>query len=98
VSKFTAEEELARARAAENLLAEPLLVEAFVSIESNAFTAWVHTSDSDSAMRERLYQRVIAVRLLRTYLTKIVSQPKVAAMQYLRANPDAGSGADPRVE
>ena len=72
--------DIERAKKAEVLLREPLLVESFDQLESNFIDAWQNTSVSDTDNRERIYYLLSALKALRGHLTNVVENGKVAQL------------------
>jgi len=61
-----------RARSAQQLLENPLLIEALDAIESEALAAWKGTKLDDTATRERLWMQVKAAERVREGLNGAV--------------------------
>jgi hypothetical protein len=69
---------LNRAAQAETLMRNELLTEAFAKLEADYIAAWRTTSALNTAAREKLWQAVNIVGLVRGHLLKIVSDGKLA--------------------
>jgi hypothetical protein len=99
---MTPEEKIQRGHAAEQLLANPLLDDAFSGIEQGLMKAFLEPPrESNSEMREGIYFQLQALRKLRDALTKYVRDGKFEAVTIqkrdeavarARAVSDAGSG------
>jgi hypothetical protein len=67
-----------RAAKAEALLREPILVEAFDTLETNFIDAWRNTSVADTDNRERIYHLLSALQALKGHLHTVIESGKVA--------------------
>jgi hypothetical protein len=63
---------------AERLLADELLTDAFAALEADYIAAWKATSARDSDARERLWQALQIVGLVKSHLAAIVSSGRLA--------------------
>jgi hypothetical protein len=71
-------EAMSRAARAEQLLGNELLAEAFVKLDADYVRAWRVTPARDVAAREKLWQAVNVVALVRDHLTKMISDGRLA--------------------
>jgi hypothetical protein len=78
------EESTRRAKHAEVLLNDPLLKEAFASLERDYIEAWKATSVVQTDARERLWQALQIVGKVRDHLALLVADGKVAAKEIER--------------
>ena len=69
----------ARASAAERLINDPMLVEAFGSIRAAAITAWEQTSIDKQQEREIAWLTVKVVNRIEAELQSIIDNGKIAA-------------------
>jgi hypothetical protein len=67
------------ARAAENLLREPVLVEALDELERQATEAWAATKLGDTDKREIAWHTLKASHRLKAYLNALVDEGKIIA-------------------
>lgn len=74
MAKLTAEEKIGRAKKAELLLQDPLLVEAFAEIKGRIFDMWSRSDRSLGAQPERewLFHQHVAISVVEGYLTRVV--------------------------
>jgi hypothetical protein len=72
------ESALARAARAQSLLSNELLAEAFEALDATYVKAWRMTPARDVAAREKLWQAVNVVGLVRDHLAKIVADGRLA--------------------
>jgi hypothetical protein len=70
-----------RAAKAEVLLRDPLLLEAFETLDAEFLRAWRQTSVDDTAARERIYMLCQSLEAVRGHLTKVVTDGKLAKLQ-----------------
>jgi len=63
---------------AERLLGDELLAEAFAALEADYIAAWKATAARDSDARERLWQALQIVGLVKSHLAAIVSSGRLA--------------------
>lgn len=70
-----------RGEQARSLLADPLLEEAFATIEANLRDTWAATADDAVAERERLWLMLKLLGRLRGHLTEIVETGRLAERQ-----------------
>jgi hypothetical protein len=78
MSEDKLESALSRAARAQSLLSNELLAEAFTRLDTEYLKAWRITPARDVAAREKLWQAVNVVALVRDHLAKIVSDGKLA--------------------
>jgi hypothetical protein len=71
-------EALSRAARAAALMENELLAEAFTKLDADYVRAWRVTPGRDVAAREKLWQAVNVVALVRDHLGKIVADGKLA--------------------
>jgi hypothetical protein len=74
-------EALSRAARAAALLENELLAEAFAKLDADYVRAWRVTPARDVAAREKLWQAVNVVGLVRDHLAKIISGGTLAAAE-----------------
>jgi hypothetical protein len=67
-----------RAARADHLLRDELLIEAFDQLRANYIAAWQVTAARDVAAREKLWQAVNIVGLVREHLGKVLAGGKLA--------------------
>lgn len=67
------EEALIRARRAEALLRDPLLAQAFATLERAYLAAWLATKSHDTRSRERLWDAVMVLRTVREHLAGVAN-------------------------
>jgi len=70
-----------RALKAETLLRDPLLVEAFTTLDEEFLRAWRQTGVDDTAARERIYMLCQSLEAVRNHLTAVVTTGKMAKLQ-----------------
>ncbi len=68
-----------RAAAAQRLLDEPLLQEAFANVRGAAIEAWIATKTADASAREFAWLTVKAVDRIAVELQSVVDTGKIAA-------------------
>ena len=73
--------EIERGKAAELLLRNELLVEAFETLESTYTAAWKATAPGHTDERERLFARVTALRDVRGHIEQIAMTGELARRQ-----------------
>ena len=78
MDEFQARSDAARAAQAEILLNDPLVSEAFASLEAEYINAWKATGARDTEARERLWQAYQIVGKVKTHLSAIVANGAVA--------------------
>lgn len=88
-----------RARHANRLLNDPLIVEALDSLEEGILRVWRATSITDTEHRDALFHQLKAVDLFREYLTRTLRGGKVVieqllAEQKLRAQQERAAAGD----
>lgn len=86
------EQDIARAKRAELLLADETLTEAFSGLEDAFIAEWKVSPVRDTVARERLWQAVNIVGLVRTQLANYVGNGKVA-----QAELDQLAGRRPKI-
>jgi hypothetical protein len=67
-----------RSRKAAELLENELLQEAFAKLEANYIEAWRNSRPMDEKAREKLWQAINIVGLVRDHLTRLVNGGKLA--------------------
>ena len=75
------QEEIARGKAAELLLRNELLIEAFDNLESTYTAAWKATAPGQTDERERLFALVTALRDVRGHIEQIAVTGELARRQ-----------------
>lgn len=70
--------EIARGDRAAQLLAEPLLIEAFAELEQEWMQAWLDSPIRDYEAREELYRRVQSLKLVWQRLETVLDTGKIA--------------------
>ena len=75
------EQESARGEQARRLLADPLLVEAFETVEAGLRAAWAATAEPQDRERERLWLMVKLLGRLKGHLTCALETGKLADRQ-----------------
>lgn len=80
------DEAIRRAREAERLLEEPLLVEVLAGLEAEAIRAWRFSDPADTAARETAYHNIAAVERLKKALRTLVEDGGVAKKQIAQEN------------
>jgi hypothetical protein len=83
---MTREEEFRRGERARRLLDDPLLQEAFASVESALREAWVATADDAAAERERIWLMLKLLGRVRGHLTAALETGRLAERQMVAAN------------
>ena len=82
---MTREEESRRGEQARRLLEDPLLQEAFVTVEAALHDAWEATDDDATAQRERLWLMLKLLGRLRASLSEAMETGKLADGQLSNA-------------
>jgi hypothetical protein len=75
------QEEIARGKAAELLLRNELLAEAFDNLESTYTAGWKATAPGQTDERERLFALVTALRDVRGHIEQIATTGELARRQ-----------------
>lgn len=70
--------DLRKGRAAERLLAEPVLVEAFDTLAAEYMKKWKATITRDTESRERLWMAIRVLDEVRTHLSHLAAGGKMA--------------------
>lgn len=78
-----------RAREAEALLGNPLLMEAFDTLAAQYVAAWLVTQTSDSVQREKLYFAARTLPAVKKNLETILMNGSIAAKQLANLEEDA---------
>lgn len=86
VEEFDNEARARRGKRAEALLTDPLINEAFQTLERAYIAAWLATRSDDEAARERLWAAMAVLRTVRDHLRAVASggallQGEVRALQ-----------------
>lgn len=71
------DEKLRRGRAAAELLANPLFLQAVEDVESDAFKEFANSRPADTDRREAAYQRIVGIRSVGDRLRSWVNTAKV---------------------
>lgn len=79
------EERRARGDKAKRLLDDPLLVEAFATVEAAYLGAWKNTALGETQARELAYMAVRAVADVRTAIRRVVADGQIANAEIERA-------------
>lgn len=91
---MTEEEQALRGQKARELLANPLLTEAFETIEKEVYDAWLSSPARDDEGREKLWLKVKLLHKLRGQLELIVETGRAAeaslVQKALEASREAG--------
>ena len=74
-------EDSLRAQRAQQLMDDELMVEAFASLETEYIAFWKKTPVRDTDARERLWQQIRNLDLLKGHFEKIISNGKLAQKQ-----------------
>jgi len=74
-----AEWDIARAKEAQSLLENPILIRALETIESTWNEAWRNTAPIDREKREAAYQMLYMLQEFRTELRNVIEHGKIAA-------------------
>jgi len=82
---MTRDQESRRGEQARRLLDDPLLQEAFATVETNLRDAWSATADDAAAERERLWLMLKLLGRVRAHLTSVLETGQLADGQ-LAAN------------
>jgi hypothetical protein len=72
---------ISRGRAAQQLLADETINEAFSAVLHDTMTLWAKTPEEDAPKRERLYFTIVAVDRLRGKLRSYVQDGTLAAAE-----------------
>jgi hypothetical protein len=75
------EQERLRGRQAEDLLAHPLLVEAFETLENEVIETWKNSPARDEDGREKLWLMLHLSQKVKMHLQTIVQSGKMAAIE-----------------
>ena len=75
---MTEEEQLARAREAQRILENPLVVEAFITLEETFVSAWRGSDPSDAQGREELHRTLRLLDLFKGQLTAVLNTGMLA--------------------
>ena len=79
--KMTREEEVARGKAAEALLRNELLIDAFEKLDLTYTAAWKATAPDQTQERERLFALTTALRDVRGHIAQIAVTGELARRQ-----------------
>ncbi len=71
-------EEAERKAKAEALLRDPLIVEAFETLEKEFVTAWKQSAIADQASRENIYQLLQALEAFKGHFAKVLEDGRLA--------------------
>ncbi len=72
------EQEIARGQRAAQLLAEPIIVEAFETLKSGVLNEWLKSPARDAEGREKLYLVMKATECVEMHLRNIMESGKLA--------------------
>lgn len=75
----------ARIRHAQNLLADPVLMAAFDTLEAEAINAWASTGSQQQHEREWAFLMLKAVRRIRGNIEGVIAEGKIAAQPLMKA-------------
>jgi hypothetical protein len=78
---MTREQEIRRGEQARRLLEEPLLQEAFATVDAALREAWAATAEDATAERERLWLMLRLLGRVRTHLVDVLQTGKLADSQ-----------------
>jgi hypothetical protein len=78
---MTRDEEMGRARRAEVLLSDPLIVEAFQAVEDEAMRQWRASVAKDNGDRERIWLIVKLLDRVKGHLRAVIETGKLADAQ-----------------
>ena len=67
-----------RAAKVEALLSDPLITEAFETLEQEFVAAWKQSAIADQAARENIYQLLQALEALKGHFVKVLEDGKLA--------------------
>lgn len=67
-----------RAARAETLLREPMITEAFETLEKEFVSAWKESSIADQQSREHIYQLLQALEAFKGHFVKVLEDGKLA--------------------
>lgn len=81
---MTAEQDIARGERARLLLAEPLFIEAFETLEQELTDAWANSPARDADGRETLWLSLKLTRQIRQHVISVMETGKMAEMQLER--------------
>ena len=70
--------DMERAAKVEALLSDPLITEAFETLEQEFVTAWKQSAIADQAARENIYQLLQALEALKGHFVKVLEDGKLA--------------------
>lgn len=71
-------EQVERKARAEALLRDPLITEAFQTLETEFVTAWKQSAISDQAARENVYQLLQALEAFKGHFSKVLEDGRLA--------------------
>lgn len=77
---MTAEEQIRRGAEARQVLDNPLVVDAFNSIEAGLVSKWLASQAFDAAGREELYRLYLAARMFKAYFEREISGAEIASI------------------
>ena len=83
---MTLEEERIRGEQARRLLADPLLVDAFATVEKTLMDAWKSSADAQERERERLWLMLRLLGAVQGHLRTALETGKLAAVQIATAD------------
>ena len=75
---MTPEQEIARAHQAQALLDDPLLIEAFTTIEQEIINTWTASPSRDESGREKLWLMQQMLRRVKAHLESVVQSGTLA--------------------
>lgn len=74
-------DEIARAGRARQILEDPMIVEAFSSVEKTMTDAWKDSPDTDTEGRERCFRALLGLRAFQAFFEIAISNGQVAEHQ-----------------
>lgn len=94
---MTPQEQVQRGEEAARLLENPILAEAFASIEQEYTTLWKQTKASDEAAREKLWLSIRQLQMVQAHLHTAVQTGKAAKATLAQRAKAAMSAAGSRL-
>jgi hypothetical protein len=82
---MTLEQESRRGEQAHRLLEDPLLLEAFTTLEASLHASWSTTSDDATNERERIWLMLKLLRRVRALLSEVLETGRLADTQLAEA-------------
>lgn len=75
------EQDVIRASRAKQILDDPMIQEAFASIESRMMREWADSADTDEEGRNRCYRAVLGLRAFKAFFEIAIQNGQVAEYQ-----------------